>query len=113
MKSKKEAHRISQRIINRLIVSNKKQFPTRHKSDGQANTSQSSPSWKKLSLFMLSFLIIPGAVAYASFFSFLGDIFTKVSPQEENINSLLCPKGVEQHPAVWKAEERCKRNGVV
>ena len=36
---------------------------------------------------MTAFLVVPGAVAYASFFSFFGDIFTKVNMQEKSINS--------------------------
>lgn len=43
---------------------------------------------------MLVFLVIPGAVAYAGFFSFfgdLGDIFTKANTQEKIINSQNFP----------------------
>lgn len=36
---------------------------------------------------MLVFVIFPGAVAYAGFFSFFSDIFTKVNTQEKSINS--------------------------
>lgn len=36
---------------------------------------------------MASFLVLPGAIAYAGFFSFFSDIFTKVSTQERPINS--------------------------
>lgn len=44
-------------------------------------------SWKKLAFPVLIFVVFPGAVAYAGFFSFFGDIFSKVSTQEKNINS--------------------------
>ncbi|KKU79163.1 MAG: Peptidase M23 family protein [Parcubacteria group bacterium GW2011_GWA2_47_7] len=36
---------------------------------------------------MLAVLIVPGAVAYAGFFSFFGDIYSKVITQEKTINS--------------------------
>lgn len=36
---------------------------------------------------MFVFLVLPGAVAYAGFFSFLNDIFVKVNTQEKTINS--------------------------
>src|SRR5947207_1054767 len=36
---------------------------------------------------MALFLILPATVAYASFFSLFGDIFTKVSMQSKPINS--------------------------
>ena len=36
---------------------------------------------------MITFLIIPGAVAYASFFSFFGDIFSKAPMEDKNFNS--------------------------
>src|SRR3989338_8618642 len=44
-------------------------------------------SWKKLAFPVFVFVVFPGAVAYAGFFSFFGDIFTKVNPQEKSINS--------------------------
>ncbi|OGZ06215.1 MAG: hypothetical protein A2845_00185 [Candidatus Lloydbacteria bacterium RIFCSPHIGHO2_01_FULL_49_22] len=47
----------------------------------------STLSLKKLSFSLFLLLIIPGAVASASFFSFFGDIFSKVSTQEKIINS--------------------------
>lgn len=46
-------------------------------------------SWQKLVLPALLFLVFPGAVVYASFFSFLSGIgdFMKVNTQEKNFNS--------------------------
>ncbi|OGZ09721.1 MAG: hypothetical protein A3D65_05335 [Candidatus Lloydbacteria bacterium RIFCSPHIGHO2_02_FULL_50_13] len=44
-------------------------------------------SWKRLAFPVLVFVIFPGAVAYAGFFSFFSDIFTKVNKEEKRINS--------------------------
>lgn len=44
-------------------------------------------SLKKLSFFVTLSLLIPFAIAEAGFFSFFGDIFTKVNTQEKTINS--------------------------
>lgn len=44
-------------------------------------------SWKKLFFLVLALLILPGAVAYAGFFSFFNEIFTKANTQEKTINS--------------------------
>ncbi len=44
-------------------------------------------SWRTLALSMFVFLVIPVTVAYASFFSIFEDIFSKVSTQEQLINS--------------------------
>lgn len=43
--------------------------------------------WKKLAFPVFLFVIFPGAVAYAGFFSFFGEIFTKANTQEKLINS--------------------------
>lgn len=44
---------------------------------------------KKLAFFVFVFLVFPGAVAYASFFSYLSNLgdFVKVNVQEKSINS--------------------------
>lgn len=74
--------------ITRLIVSNKTQFPVSPNVGRPANSHRIIMlSSKKLMFFMFAFLIVPGAVAYASFFSFLGDMFSKTSTQENTINS--------------------------
>ena len=44
-------------------------------------------SWKKLLFSMGVVLVIPGAVAYAGFFSLFGDMFTKVSMMEKPVSS--------------------------
>src|SRR3989338_11179701 len=44
-------------------------------------------SWKRLAFPVLVFVIFPGAIAYAGFFSFFSDIFTKVNTEEKPINS--------------------------
>ena len=44
-------------------------------------------SWKKLLFSMAVVLVIPGAVAYAGFFSLFGDMFTKVSMLEKPVSS--------------------------
>lgn len=44
-------------------------------------------SWKKLLFSMFVILVIPGAFAYAGFFSFFGEIFSKVPMEEKTINS--------------------------
>jgi LysM repeat protein len=49
--------------------------------------SQQKLSLKKLLFYMFSFLVLPGAIAYAGFFSFFSDIFTKVNTEEKPINS--------------------------
>lgn len=49
--------------------------------------SQTPLSWTKLGFSMFIFLVLPGAVAYAGFFSFFSDIFVKANTQEKTINS--------------------------
>jgi murein DD-endopeptidase MepM/ murein hydrolase activator NlpD len=49
--------------------------------------SQAPLSWTKLGFSMFVFLVLPGAVAYAGFFSFFSDIFVKANTQEKTINS--------------------------
>lgn len=44
-------------------------------------------SWKKLSFALLLSLILPGTIAYAGFFTFFDDIFSKVNTQEKPLNS--------------------------
>jgi murein DD-endopeptidase MepM/ murein hydrolase activator NlpD len=44
-------------------------------------------SWKKFAFSLSFLLLIPGAIAYAGFFSFLGDMFAKVTPETKPINS--------------------------
>jgi LysM repeat protein len=51
------------------------------------SVSQAKLSWKKLFFYMCAFLVLPGAIAYAGFFSFFSDIFTKVNTEEKPINS--------------------------
>lgn len=82
--------RNSVRIIHtRLIESTQQYFRSslRLLGDQINNHSLRTLSLRKLGFSLFVFLAIPGAVAYASFFSFFDDVFTKVSMQERVQNS--------------------------
>lgn len=60
-------------------------------------------SAKKLALFALLVLVIPGAVAYAGFFSLFGEIFSSVEVEERPVNSQnmrLLAAAFESHQGV-------------
>lgn len=74
---------------HRLIKPNKSKVGRTHFYDAYRshNLHHRELSLKKLSFAVLLSLLIPLTIAEAGFFSFFGDIFTKVNTQEKTINS--------------------------
>lgn len=85
-----EGRKTSGRLNNlRLILEEHPQSPlvSAPRHDGTYILREHRLSLKKLVFSMIVFLVFPGAVAYASFFSFFGDMFTKANIQAKSINS--------------------------
>lgn len=72
---KKQYFYNSAKTVFRLFSRFKKQFHSRL-------------ALQKLAFLVISFLVLPATVAYAGFFSFLGDMFVKTEPSKErSVNS--------------------------
>lgn len=77
------------RLICRRLIEFNKAYPGSSRfgvTNRFHSVSRTRLSWGKLSFFIFLFLI-PWAVAYAGFFTFFNDIFSKAIVEEKHINS--------------------------